>query len=440
MANKKTTDLPELTTPAPDDWLYIIDKSDLTESTEGTSKKIKKENLGGTTPTLQQVTEDGATTNVPTTFATTDPSEPAILASSENSPAIVASSENSSGAIILSNNGIALQVISQASTAIVCQSYDDIALTVTSDSDIGVLINSNSVQALVANIDSSSTSNIAEFRKNNVNQVSISHDGKIQATAGTESTDVVVKSQLDTKANQFGTVLYHSAKWFTPTGTVSSSGTTVTSVGTQFTSAMVGSKLIINGEERIIITYTSSTAVVVDSAYSINYSGVVAGDWGVYSIMFSVNDSLFTAIIRTAQGNPANITLDRVRASHYQGNAAARITTDVNGIFLGSDKFLNWSTLTSAADTATPDIGLKRNSAGVLEVFNGVTATTYRDLKLRKLNASSSVQVGDDTASASSTNVGSMRYREDANNSYVEMCVRIGASSYAWQIIIINTW
>ncbi len=395
---------------------------------------------GGTTPTLQQVTEEGATTNVPTTFATTDPSEPAILASSVNPPAIVASSENSSGAIILSNNGIALQVISQASKAIICQSYDDIALTVNSDSDIGVLIISNSAQALVANIDSYSTSNIAEFRKNNVNQVSISHDGKIKATAGTESTDVVVKSQLDTKANQFGTVLYHSAKWFTPTGTVSSSGTTVTSVGTQFTSAMVGSKLIINGEERIIITYTSSTAVVVDSAYSINYSGVVAGDWGVYSIMFSVNDSLFTAIIRTAQGNPANITLDRVRASHYQGNAAARITTDVNGIFLGSDKFLNWSTLTNAADTATPDIGLKRNSAGVLEVFNGVTATTYRDLKLRKLNASSSVQVGDDTASASSTNVGSMRYREDANNSYVEMCVRTGASSYAWQIIIINTW
>lgn len=47
MANKKITELPELLTVANDDWLYIVDKSDLTESAEGTSKKIKKENLAG---------------------------------------------------------------------------------------------------------------------------------------------------------------------------------------------------------------------------------------------------------------------------------------------------------------------------------------------------------------------------------------------------------
>jgi len=47
MANRKITDLPELLTPANDDWLYIVDKSDLTESAEGTSKKIKKNNVIG---------------------------------------------------------------------------------------------------------------------------------------------------------------------------------------------------------------------------------------------------------------------------------------------------------------------------------------------------------------------------------------------------------
>jgi len=47
MANRKITDLPELLTPANDDWLYIVDKSDLTESAEGTSKKIKKNTIIG---------------------------------------------------------------------------------------------------------------------------------------------------------------------------------------------------------------------------------------------------------------------------------------------------------------------------------------------------------------------------------------------------------
>lgn len=42
MANRKVTQLPELTTtPEADDVLYIIDKSDLTESADGTSKQIR---------------------------------------------------------------------------------------------------------------------------------------------------------------------------------------------------------------------------------------------------------------------------------------------------------------------------------------------------------------------------------------------------------------
>lgn len=45
MANRKLTDLPELLSIANDDFLYVVDKSDTTESPEGTSKKIKKENV-----------------------------------------------------------------------------------------------------------------------------------------------------------------------------------------------------------------------------------------------------------------------------------------------------------------------------------------------------------------------------------------------------------
>jgi len=45
MANTKTTQLPELTVIQNEDWIYVIDKSDLTDGLEGTSKKISKFNL-----------------------------------------------------------------------------------------------------------------------------------------------------------------------------------------------------------------------------------------------------------------------------------------------------------------------------------------------------------------------------------------------------------
>lgn len=48
--------------------------------------------------------------------------------------------------------------------------------------------------------------------------------------------------------------------------------------------------------------------------------------------------------------------------------------------------------------------------------------------------------VGDDSASASSNNVGAIRYRVSGNNSYCEMVMQTGASTYALVIIKQNTW
>jgi hypothetical protein len=60
MANKKITDLTDIGTPANDDLLEIVDVSDLTDSPEGTSKKVLVSALGGgSTPTLQEVLDEG---------------------------------------------------------------------------------------------------------------------------------------------------------------------------------------------------------------------------------------------------------------------------------------------------------------------------------------------------------------------------------------------
>jgi len=56
------------------------------------------------------------------------------------------------------------------------------------------------------------------------------------------------------------------------------------------------------------------------------------------------------------------------------------------------------------------------------------------------IKATSSVQVGDNALAASASNVGAIRYRTSGNNSYSEMCMQTGASTYAWITMIENNW
>ena len=57
-----------------------------------------------------------------------------------------------------------------------------------------------------------------------------------------------------------------------------------------------------------------------------------------------------------------------------------------------------------------------------------------------KLQVSGGVQLANDTAVASGSKVGTFRYRTSGNNSYVDMCMQTGASTYAWVNIVTNSW
>ena len=46
----------------------------------------------------------------------------------------------------------------------------------------------------------------------------------------------------------------------------------------------------------------------------------------------------------------------------------------------------------------------------------------------------------DNTDPASAANVGTIRYRTSGNNSYVDMCMQTGASTYEWVNIVQNNW
>ena len=57
-----------------------------------------------------------------------------------------------------------------------------------------------------------------------------------------------------------------------------------------------------------------------------------------------------------------------------------------------------------------------------------------------KLQVDGGVQVANDADAASASKVGTLRYRTSGNNSYVDMCMQTGASTYAWVNIVQNTW
>ena len=57
-----------------------------------------------------------------------------------------------------------------------------------------------------------------------------------------------------------------------------------------------------------------------------------------------------------------------------------------------------------------------------------------------RIQASSSVMVGNNTITASAADVGGIRYRVSGNNSYMDMCMQTGSNSYAWVNVVQNQW
>ena len=57
-----------------------------------------------------------------------------------------------------------------------------------------------------------------------------------------------------------------------------------------------------------------------------------------------------------------------------------------------------------------------------------------------KLDVGGGVRIANDSTAASATNVGTLRYRTSGNNSYVDMVMQTGASTYEWVNIVQNNW
>jgi hypothetical protein len=212
-------------------------------------------------------------------------------------------------------------------------------------------------------------------------------------------------SSIDTSnlAVQDGTVLYHTLPRFTPTGTISTVGTNVTISSTQFSSNTVGNKLTINGESRIITAFTNNTTVIVASAFSVNYTNQPLENWNVYSRAVEIGSNGLVSFL-----NNGGTTIARVdTGSNFSINGP--ISSLNNNFFLGSsgldlrsDHTLRHSSTTS--QSGTKDIGLRRNAAGIYEVYDGLTNTgldaNRRDLLVRNLISKSNFYASDAAADA----------------------------------------
>ncbi|QQG53035.1 MAG: hypothetical protein HY931_02265 [Candidatus Falkowbacteria bacterium] len=205
-------------------------------------------------------------------------------------------------------------------------------------------------------------------------------------------------------SNSNVSILYHIKKWFNPNSnqSISTSGTTVTIlnpvVNFQFSASMIGSRLTINGESRIITGYTSTSVVTVDSAYSANYSNLSYTLWGVYSRAVEIaSDGAVSTYSETGSMAIQKRTGDtNVYIPNLLDQAGNYYLTS-SYLYLNKDFPFAWSGTT--AYSGTKDVGLRRTTTGALEIYDGVTVTAgtlsaYRDLNIRNLFANGNIGIG----------------------------------------------
>lgn len=225
--------------------------------------------------------------------------------------------------------------------------------------------------------------------------------------SGLTTTDKTIQGAINEnntkKVSRKGGTIYNPAKWFSPnanqTITISSDGLSATLANPvanfQFTSGMVSALMEVNGVENIISAYTSTSVVSFATAWPVAMRGQVYtyNNFGVHNKCIVLNNGGIT-IYSGAQSGGAGadtIILDYSAgyiSNQYGLNVSNRIGLQYDTALSNSYK-LAWS---STSDfSGSKDIGIKRNSAGVLEINDGNTGGVYRDLNLRNLNYTGSL-------------------------------------------------
>ena len=153
------------------------------------------------------------------------------------------------------------------------------------------------------------------------------------------------------------------------------------------------------------------------AASSIEFrTGITASGNSTPALTISSNQSANFASSVTANGdlvanNPFGKGALKIRGNQ-SGAINYEISNAINGVANAGLQIIN------------------SNSNTKILTFNSANAATF----------ASSASVGNDSAAASSTNQGAIRYRTSGNNSYVDMSMQTGVFSYMWINIVQNNW
>ena len=234
------------------------------------------------------------------------------------------------------------------------------------------------------------------------------------------------------------------------------------------------SKLNIEGPKNTAIitlgnTTSGSTWVVGDRVGGIDFYSADGSGGGVgvkasisYEDALGGSGSSQAMVFRTGGASSGTNNVERMRLQ-YNGNVGIGTTSPSQklhvagdgyfqggGLYVGttSNFMFNYisSFIITAASGQTIALGGGPSNVnnnvlignGNLSVIGNVGIGTYSPQS--KLQVNGGVQLANDTATASASKVGTFRYRTSGNNSYVDMCMQTGASTYAWVNIVTNSW
>jgi hypothetical protein len=225
---------------------------------------------------------------------------------------------------------------------------------------------------------------------------STSEKGATNGYAGLGDDAVVLDSQNTKKVSRKGGTIYHSTKWFTPSAnqtiTISSDGLTATLANPvyyfQFTSAMVSALMEVNGVENILSAYTSASVVTFATPWPVTMRGRVYSydKFGVYSKFLEL---VLGAIVFYDSFGQQSFGYNYGRLYAYEiADGGYSYSLQYSSFRFNSNLLLRF---TNGAVSNSVDSGIKRNSAGIIEINDGNTGGVYRDLNLRNLNYTGSL-------------------------------------------------
>jgi len=200
--------------------------------------------------------------------------------------------------------------------------------------------------------------------------------------------------------------------------------------------------------------FLSQTGTLATGQYGIG------GEWAsdntngtTFAYFFSnfahTNNSVDRAVFKIANNNPASLATVFRTYQAGQGKSLSMTQTgngeviDIAHTDTGTNASVDLTrTGNNAGNITALRVTASNSGAGDAypATFTGGNVGIGTTTPTSTLQVNGGVQVADDSDIASANKVGTLRYRADVNNSYVDMCMQTGASTYEWINIVQNNW